>query len=115
MAVSEFASGTQTATLTTEHSLASVNVAGVFRLWVDCEALAAGDVVELRVKGKALAGGTKRGIDVVSIAGVQVTDRKLFISDAYDNPHAVTDALEFTLLQTFGTGRVFPWSVRKTG
>jgi hypothetical protein len=115
MAVSSFASGTQTATVTTEHSLASVNVSGTFRLWVDLVNLATGDVVELRVKGKVLAGGTKRGIEVIAFAGAQPADALIAVSDAYETDLSESDGLEFTLKQTFGTGRNFPWKVRKVG
>lgn len=115
MSVSAFATGTQTATVTTEHSLASVNASGVFRLWVDVNAMAAGDVLELRVKGIVLTGGTKRGIKITTLSGAQLTDEYIFVSDAYETDLSESDGLEFTLKQTFGTGRSFPWKVTKTG
>lgn len=113
MAVTAFATGTQSATLNTEHSLSSVNQSGTFRLWVDVNAMATNDVLELRVKGKVLTGGTKRGIRVVTLTGAQPSDELQWVSDAYETDLAESDGLEFTLKQTFGTGRSFPWKVTK--
>lgn len=113
MAVTSFANGTQSATVATEHSLASVNASGTYRLWVDRVNMVAGDALELRVKGKVLAGGTKRVIDVYAFTGAPPTDDTIVITDAYETELAVTDGLEFTLKQTFGTSRNFDWNVRK--
>jgi hypothetical protein len=113
MAVTALASGTQTATIGTEHTLASVNQTGVYRLRIDTVNLAAGDALELRVKSKALAGGTKRGEDMVLYTGVQPTDQLIKRSETYETDLAETDGLEFTLKQTAGTGRAFPWCVTR--
>ena len=113
MAVTSFASGTQTATVTTEHTLASVNVAGVFQGWVDCSAMLAGDVVELRLYRKAKAGGTARVVDVAVFYGVQPADDAIKRSQAVACSLAETDGLKFTLKQTFGTSRSFDYGVDK--
>ena len=60
MSVSAFGSGTQTATVTTEHTLSDVNVAGSFLLEVDTVNMVDGDVLELRVYAMVLTGGTRR-------------------------------------------------------
>jgi hypothetical protein len=113
MAVTAFASGTQTATVTTEHTLASVNVAGTYRLMWSRAAMGAGDVVTIRVKGKVLAGSTKAGIEVLSYSGAPASTRVIEYTDAYETDLAVTDGLEFTLTQEAGTSRTYEYSIHK--
>jgi hypothetical protein len=115
MAVTVFANGTQTATIGTEHTLASVNQAGVYRLRVDTAAMTATDMLELRVKSKVLTGGTTRGEDLGVYTGVQPTDQLIKRSETYETDLAETDGLVFTLKQTAGTGRAFPWCVTRVG
>jgi hypothetical protein len=115
MAVTAFASGTQTATIGTEHTLASINLAGVYRLRVDTVNMTATDALELRVKSKALTGGTVRGEDIGFYTGVQPTEQLIKRSETYETELAETDGLTFTLKQTAGTGRAFPWCVTRVG
>jgi hypothetical protein len=63
MAVTAFVSGTQTAVIGTEHFLANVNEAGVFTLHVDKNAMAAGDVLELRVYQNGPHGRDGAGVE----------------------------------------------------
>lgn len=111
MAVTAFASGTQTATIDTEHFLSSPNVAGTFTLHVDTNAMAAGDVLELRVYQMVLTAGTQRVAYYVRYDGAQPTDDKIKISVPISNELTDTNALRFSLTQTDGTGRAFPWKV----
>lgn len=113
MAVTAQASGTQTATVTTEHFLSSPNVAGTFTLHVDTVNMAAGDVLELRVYQMVLTGGTQRVAYFAAYAGVQATDDLIKISVPISNELTDANALRFSLKQTFGTGRNFPWKVLK--
>lgn len=117
MAVSLFASGTQSASSGgTEYTLATTNASGTFRIWLDLANMTSGDVVEQRVKGPILVGGTKRGIDIITFQGAQSSDRLISISDAFETDlTSSSDGLEFTLRQSFGTGRSFPWKVTKIG
>lgn len=115
MAVTAFASGTQTATIGTEHFLSSPNVAGTFTLHVDTNALAAGDVVELRVYQIVLTGGTSRVAYYMRYEGAQPTDDVIKVSVPISNELTDTNSLRFSLKQTFGTGRSFPWKVLKYG
>ena len=110
MAVTVNASGTQTATVTTEHTLATVSVAGVFVLNVDMANMVAGDIVELRVKKPTLAAGTTRVEYFAAFYGAQDTDDvlKTSVPIVVD---ATAGSCVFTLKQTFGTSRNFPWSV----
>ena len=54
------ASGTQTATVGTEHSLDTETTANVLILTVDTNSMGIGDVIELKVKQRVLTGGTNR-------------------------------------------------------
>ena len=106
MAVVQQASGTQTATIGTEHTLATRTDGKTYVLVVDLNALANGDVVELRVKDMTLAAGTTRTVYKATFAHAQ--------AEPIVHSIPVASAHEFvaTLDQTNGTGRAFPWSLR---
>ena len=111
MAVSTFGSGTQSATVTTEHFLSSPNVVGVFTLYVDLVNMAANDVVELRAYKMTIAAGTQRVAFFAQFAGVQPTDALIAMSVQIPNDLTDANAVRFSLKQTFGTSRNFPWAV----
>ena len=111
MTVSAFASGTQTAVISTEHFLSSPNVAGVFTLHVDTNAMQTGDTVELRVYQMVLTGGTQRVQQYSFFSDAQPTDDKIKVSNPIGNELTDTNSLRFSLKQTAGTGRSFPWKV----
>lgn len=113
MAVTAHASGTQSATVGTEHSLTGVTVAGTFTFHVDTVNMAAGDILELRVKQIVLTGGTKRVVELGIFYGAQLVDDLIKIAAPISNELTDTNSLEFTLKQTHGTGRSFPWKVLK--
>lgn len=104
MATSE-ASGTQVAVITTEHTLSTVATDGSFVLYVDTNAMVLGDELELRVKTKVTSGGTTREYLVANYAHVQGQPVKASI------PIASINECVFTLKQTAGTGRSFPWEI----
>lgn len=106
-----YASGTQTATVTTEHFLSSPNVAGKFLLILDLVNMAANDVLEVYGYKMAIAGGTSRICYFRQFYGAQPTDALVFISDYIDNTLTDTNAVRWSIKQTFGTGRSFPWAV----
>lgn len=103
--VTENTSGSQTATVTTEHTLATITDAGAFVLAVDVANLANDDELELRAKIKVRSSDTSRTIWYASYAHAQATGNVMSIP--IPSPHEVV----FTLLQTAGTGRAFPWAV----
>ena len=105
MAPAVESSGSQTAVIGTEHTLASPTTAKTRQLVVDLVNLVNGDVVELRVKRMCLAAGTVREWMCATYANVQAGP--MVLSIPCPSPHGAT----FTLKQTVGTGRVFPWSV----
>ncbi len=99
-------SGTQTAVINTEHTLATVAAGGDLILEVDTSNMAAGDVLELRVKGPTLNGGATIVQRYYSYANAQNAD------DLAKDLRQVSDqSLAFTLKQTAGTGRTYPWKV----
>jgi hypothetical protein len=110
MAVTAFASGTKTAD-GTEQTLTDVNAAGVYQLNVDLNAMAAGDVLELRVKRITLTGGTLRKEYLYTFYGAQPAEAVSFDGDVLGNELTDATALRFTLTQTFGTNRNYPWKV----
>jgi hypothetical protein len=113
MAVTASASGTQSATVTTEHQLADTAAAGTYTLHVDTVNMVAGDVVELRIYQMVLTSGTSRVTYIQRYAGAQPTDDLIKISVPISNELTDSTALRFSLKQTFGTSRNFPWKVLK--
>lgn len=113
MAVTAQGTGSQVATVTTEHTLLDVAVAGTFTLHVDLSVLLAGDAVELRVYQIVLTGGFRRVAYIATFIGVQPTDGLIAISVPISNELTDAGSLRFTLKQTFGTSRTFPWKVLK--
>lgn len=111
MAVTAYASGTQAATVTTEHFLSSPNVAGTYTLHVDTVNMVAGDVLELRIYQMVLTGGTQRVAYYARYDGAQPTDDLIKISVPISNELTDTNSLRFSLKQTYGTSRNFPWKV----
>ncbi len=113
MAVTAQGTGTQTTTVTTEHTLLDVAVAGTFTLHVDLQPILAGDVVELRIYQIVLTGGTRRVAYLARYAGAQSADDLIKISVPISNELTDSGSLRFTLKQTFGTTRDLPWKVLK--
>ena len=99
------ASGTQAATVTTEHTLATVATEGTFVLYVDTAAMVLIDEVELRIKTKILSGGTTREFLLETYTHIQGQPIKASI------PVNSDQEVVFTLKQTLGTSRSFPWKV----
>lgn len=100
------ASGTQTATLTTEHSLTTTTTAGVFVLSVNLTNLLNGETVRIRVKTKTLTGDTAE-----PIWDVTYTNNQGATPIVQTPPLLSMFSYEATLRQDGGTGRNFPWSV----
>lgn len=113
MGVTAAASGTQTATVTTEHQLADTAAAGVYQFVVDAAAMLAGDVLELRVYQMVLTSGTSRVLFFQAFYGAQLADDYIKVSIPVANELTDGTALRFSLKQTFGTGRDYPWKVLK--
>ena len=113
MAITADASGTQAATVTTEHTLDDVANAGVFSFHVDTVNMVAGDTLELRIYQIVLTGGTRRVAYFASFTGAQSADDLIKVSVPIANELTDAGSLRFTLKQTAGTSRNFPWKVLK--
>lgn len=110
MSISEHASGSQTATISTEHTLNGTTpetTDGIFQLCIDTANMAAGDITEIRIKEKCRSSDTQRQVLVATLAGAQ--SDPLWVSPTFILLHG----WDMTLKQTAGTGRAYPWSIRK--
>lgn len=108
MAVSVVSSGSQTATVSTEHTLDTITTAGVYQLAVDLNAMTDGsteDRVTIRVYGKARSSDTERLMEQWEFTGSQA--KPLFRTNPEISPHSY----KVTLRQDQGTGRAFPWAI----
>lgn len=99
-------SGTQSATINTEHILASPTTNATYEFSVDVSALDNGDLLELRVYDK-IDGTNYQQIWKGTYQHVQVNGGKVAPAKA------ITTQGKFTLKQTAGTGRNFPWILRR--
>lgn len=106
-------SGTQTATLTTEHTLVDIDTAGVYTLHVDTVNMQAGDILELVVYQIVLTGGTRHGVMFGRWEGAQHSKFQIKKSKPISNDLTDSGSLRFTLKQTVGTGRDYDWKVLK--
>jgi hypothetical protein len=113
MAISEPFSGTETIG-TTEWSLTTDTSGpdaqtddGIYQIFLDLNALAAGDVFELKVYEKVLSSGTQRLVYSARFA------------DAQGQPNYVSPTLvlmhgwDFSLRRISGTDKSIDWSIRK--
>jgi hypothetical protein len=110
MAIAEHASGSQTATLDTEHTLNGTSpetTDGIFQIVLDLVNMVRADVTYLRVYEKCRAGDTAQLVAEWCFQNEQT--EKLFMSPALILLHGWDVKLE----QTDGTGRVYGWSIRK--
>jgi hypothetical protein len=99
----EIASGTQSATISTEHTLATDTTNKTYVLAVDTNAMVNGDVLELRLYTKVLSGSTERLAYTATYAHAQT------IPNIYSVPVPANRSLKATLKQTAGTGRSYDW------
>jgi hypothetical protein len=109
MALAVESSGTQTAVIATEHQLAAPTTNQCRVLRVDLGAMTSTDTVEIRVKTAVLTAGTIRDQlyqTYVNTVGTPIVETI---------PVGSNQGATFTLKQTAGTGRAFPWVVLTTG
>lgn len=111
MALSVYSSGSQTCTVTTEHTLDTVTAANVYQLVLDLNAMVGGttpDILEVREYGKARSSDTERLIKCTTLVGLQ--SELLFQTVPRISPHHY----KVTIKQTQGTGRAIPWAIYQT-
>lgn len=98
--------GSQSASIGTEHTIATPTSAGTYVFEVDTSNMVNGDLLELRVYDK-VDGTNYRQMWKGTYQHVQINNAKV------SPPLALAGAgAKFTLKQTAGTGRSFSWSVR---
>lgn len=112
MAISEHASGTRTTGTPPEGSFTALGTSGdttdgVFQLFLDANAMANGDVLEIQLLEKAISSSTAYVVWEATMANVQ--DEPIFVSPALTLLHGWT----FQIKQSAGSARSFPWSIRK--
>lgn len=105
MTVASESTGTQTATVTTEHTLVSPSSAKTRVLLVDLSNMVAGDILELRINAKIVTGGTARLAYIATFSGVAGEPAVPSV------PVPMPWGGSFTLKQTAGTSRNYDWSV----
>jgi len=98
-------SGTQSATVGTEHELAAPTTLKTRVLLVDTANMVADDELELRIKLKVLTGGTVRQVYMASYIHAQADPIKPSI------PVVMPFGGSITLKQVAGTSRNFDWSI----
>lgn len=106
MALSESVGGTQSATVGTEHTLATIVAAGYYHFGVDLSNMANGDTVELRAYVKLRSSSSSIILFERVYKHAQGAE-KIVISPPIPAPFE----LKVTLKQTTGAGRSFQWSV----
>ena len=97
--------GTQTATVTTEHTLADLTANKHYAADIDLSEMIAGDVVEIRLYKKTRSAGTLNLKVLGTYADVQ-TESSVFVP--WETPGY---EWKLTLKQTVGTSRDFMWIV----
>jgi hypothetical protein len=99
-------SGSQTAVISTEHVLSTPTTSATYVFSVDTVNFVNGDLLELRCYDMVDATNYRQAWKG-TYQHAQINNAKI------SPPIAVTTQAKFTLKQTAGTGRVFPWSVRR--
>jgi hypothetical protein len=99
-------SGTQAATVGTEITLATDTTNATYYFEVDGSALAAADIIELRIYVTTLSGGTSR-VAWVNTFGPSPPICPILVSPS--QPSNIS--LKVTLKQVAGTARSFPWKL----
>jgi hypothetical protein len=113
MAISEAFTGTETVS-TTEWSMTTDTAGpdvdttdGIYQIFVDLNALAAGDEFEFKVYEKTLSSSTQRLVYSCRFAGAQGTP--IWVSPSLVLLHG----WDATLKKIAGTDRAIDWSIRK--
>lgn len=108
MAASVNTDGSQTCTVGTEHTLATITAGGTYDLELDFTNAVGGttpDIFEVREYIKVRAGGSEVLKKVYTVVGAQV-------EIAFNTwPRLIPHHVKYTLKQTQGTGRAVPWAV----
>lgn len=107
MALSVKASGSQTATLNTNHTLLATADSGVYVFVVDAANLANGETLILTITRPA------RSLDPARVAYTAVFQHALGSPLLLSPPVPCPVGGDFVLRQEGGTGRAYPWSIEQ--
>lgn len=112
MAITQESTGSQTATISTEHTLATITTQKTFVLSVDCTNLAAGEYVEVKVKRDVRSADATATIHSRIVSWLEAA-----VCPVISMPPVPAGGGEFvaTLKQLNGTGRAFPWAIDTPG
>jgi hypothetical protein len=112
MPITQESSGSQTATIGTEHTLATVTTQKTLVLSVDCANLAAGEYVEIKVKRDVRSADATRTLYSRIVSWLEAG-----VTPVISMPPVPAGGGEFvgTLKQLNGTGRAFPWAIDTPG
>ncbi len=105
-AITAGSAGTGTQTATVEHVVDQPNTNGTYVFDADTVNLANGDLVEFRCYDM-VDGTNYRQMWKATFQHLQINNGKC------SPPFPVTTQAQFTIKQLSGTGRAFPWSVRR--
>lgn len=111
MSVVLHASGTTAQVVGTELTLVDIAIPGTFTAHIDYALMVGGDVVEVRWYSTVLTGGTRRVTYMDRREQGAPGDDSIGISLPISNDLTDAGALRFTINQTKGTTRAFPWKV----
>lgn len=113
MAINEAYTGSETVG-TTEHSLPNdsttltpITADGVYQVFVDVSAIAAGDQYEFKLYEKVTSGGTQRLVETWILTGAQ--SKPAWVSPSLILLHG----WDFTAKKLAGTDRSLSWSIRQ--
>lgn len=108
--MTQHASGTQSATISTEHFLGTDpdTTSGIFQFWIETNNMARGDVLEISLYEEINdSADTNRKFFFDIIAHDQFTP--MYVTPSFMLMHG----WRFSIKQIAGTGRSFQWSIRK--
>jgi hypothetical protein len=108
MAISTEASGTQSCTVTTEHTLATITTAGVYVFEANLTNAVNGDAFRVREYIKTLTGDTAECVSDVVYANDQGNMPQVRFP-----PRESMFSYAVTITQTAGTSRNVPWAIVK--
>lgn len=101
-------SGSQSCTISTEHTLDTETTAGTFQLYLDFANAVKGDVFVVRHKLKVLSGSTAAEIAGYTIDVANDLEASTVVACP---PVASLYSLAVTIQQTAGTGRTIDWNL----
>lgn len=103
MALAIVASGSQTVTLGTEHTLATSTTGKTYVLGIDLTPLTGSEIMEFRIYTKALPGGTERLAYVANYWNWQTTPVK------YSPPVPANVHIRASMKLVSGSGQAYDW------